>query len=400
MAAAATTAAAVRPTLSLSPELERAILAAIIRGQVGLDVVTEAELSKLGRMVYRAVGLLSRDASPPYSLATVELAATDVLGAPRHDIRQYLREVAAGASASAESVLRRVRDKQLLVEVINTASRQLGQGTLDVGAILRTVLASSVDGGGAGRVVPIAERIRDGLPDPPEGIPITSLPTMTRVTGGLYGVWVVAGEPKTGKTALAWQITLDVGRRVPVIYNDLENGFPVLMDRTRQIFGADLDAIRRATARVYYVDNARDLDWHLTAVPPPAVVVVDSLQKLPTSDEHRRQGLDRWIHRLETLKRRGYHVLLISEVSRAAYGGEPTIAAGKDTGEIEYAADLEVQLVPTHPGSVAAYIVANRHRKHRGYVCRLRRERGWIWREIDEVVSEENDDGLEGGDGD
>lgn len=373
------TPVAYRRIIPLSHDLEVAILSAVLRGYAGSDVVEEQEISKVGRVVLRVTkGLEEEGVKPPYNLYSVQLTAVDVFGAPREEIRRYLAEChRVQAEADVAEVLGRVRDKQVLVSLVNEAATQLGKGALDVGAI-SALLGSRED---SRAPTPVSERIRDGLPEPPRGIPLGSLPGLTKVTGGVYGVWGLAGEPGVGKSTLAWQIALDVGRGIPVIYDDHENGFAVLMDHTREVFEGDLDRIRRATTRLYYCDNARDLDRYLAAVAPPALVIIDSLQKLPASVEYRRQSLDRWIHRLELLKKRGYHVLLVSEVPRTLYGGEPNIAAFKETGEVEYAADLGLQIMGTEGDAALVYVIKNRHHPHKGYVCTLRRERSWWFKE-------------------
>lgn len=337
----------------------------------------------MGRLLLRAIlNLAETGSKPPYRLGVVALVATDVLGGNREEVRRYLADVARfQAESDVADILQKVRDKQLLVSLVNEAAAQLGKGVLDVGhlsALLAGREKGTVDVGS------IADRIRDGLPDAPEGLRLSSLPKLSEATGGVYGVWVIGGGPGIGKSTLAWQIALDLGRRLPIVYNDSENGFPVIMDRTRSIFQGNLGKIREATKRIFYCENARDLDRHLAVVEPPALIIIDSLQKLPSSVEYRRESLDRWIHRLEMLKKRGYHVLLVSEIPRSMYDNEPSIGAYKETGEIEYAADLGLQLLSdTDDGPVRAFIVKNRHHPKKGYVCSLQRVRSWWWEETD-----------------
>jgi hypothetical protein len=196
-------------------------------------------------------------------------------------------------------------------------------------------------------------------------------------------MWAIGGEPAVGKSALAWQVTLDVAlQNVPVLYYDFENGFQVLMDRTRSIFKGNLDRIREATNKVYIRESIRSLDSDLARLAPPALVVIDSIQKLPGSVEYRRSSLDRWIHRLEALKKRGYYVLLVSEISRGNYGSEAYIGAYKESGEIEYSADMGVHLLDGGGLGVNAVIVKNRHRPFRGPVALLQRKNDWYLKEV------------------
>mgnify|MGYP001558566132 FL=1 len=344
------------------------------------DVVTPEELSKAGRTVHAAVILLRSSKTPEAvtDLAAL-LAATDVLGADRGFMTEYIRKIrAVEATTDSAEILRLVRDKQLLVEVVNEATKQL-QGTLDLGAFGELLHRSS----GESALQSVATRLAAGFPPPPKGLAITSLPTLTERTGGIYGTWVIGGEPKLGKSTIAWQIALDVARNLAVLYYDLENGFAVMMDHTASIFEGNLEAVRDATQRVYYREGIRSLDSDLAGVKPPALVVVDSIQRLPASMEYRRSSLDRWLVRLDALKRRGYSVLLISEIGRSQYGDDAYIGSYKETGEIEYIVDTGLQLVPYHEGVVSLHVVANRHRKFRGYLENLVRRRSWLWRESD-----------------
>src|SRR3990167_5607306 len=145
------------------------------------------------------------------------------------------------------------------------------------------------------------------------------------------------------------------------------------MDHTREIYKGNLARIREATKNLYVRDSIRTLDADLSRIPAPALLVVDSVQKLPGSVENRRTGLDRWIHRLEALKKRGYFLLLVSEIGRASYEGDASIAAFKETGEIEYAVDAGIQLIAQTDDVVQCHIVKNRHRPTKGLVSHMER---------------------------
>jgi hypothetical protein len=99
--------------------------------------------------------------------------------------------------------------------------------------------------------------------------------------------------------------------------------------------------------------------------------------------EYRRASLDKWIHRLEGLKKRGYHVILVSEVSRMQYGNEAYIGAFKETGEIEYSADLGIQLIPEAGELIGVNIVKNRHRPFKGFLGHIARHNSWMFHEVD-----------------
>lgn len=364
-----------RKLMKLSEDLELAILAGMIKRTVPLDAVEPEEISKLGRSVLFSLRALDKPTS-----ADILLHAVEVTGAGKDQLAAYLRAVElAGAGVESSEILRKVRDKQTLVDLINEASDQLHKGSLDLGLLSGLF---QKEAGGSLDLLPVADVVKEGLPPRPQGTSLASLRLLSEASGGLMGMWVIGGEPGVGKSTLAWQIALDVASRIPVIVYDFENGFPVLMDHTREIFSGDLARIRAATERVYYRDSIRSLDADLARVPAPALVVVDSIQKLPGSVEFRRSSLDRWIHRLEYLKKRGYTILVVSEIGRASYGHDAYIGAYKETGEIEYSADFALQLLDGSGGQVEAHIVKNRHRPKRGLAVMLQRRRAWLFNEV------------------
>ena len=368
--------------LRLSDELELAVLSAILAGKVGSEVVRPEEIGKTGRAVLAAIRSLE---SPTYP--GVLLHVTDVQGMDKQLAGDYLRKVqAVGAQADAAEVLQCIRDKQQLVELVNAASSMLAtsKGRIDLG-LLGGYLERDVAGGGGRGLDPVAVRLKDGFPDPPKGLVLRSLPVLYDKTGGLHGSWVIGGEPKQGKSALAWQVALDVSRNndLPAIYYDLENSFGVMVDRTRQIYKGDLKRAREATERIYYRDTIRTLEADLQRIPAPALVVVDHVQRLPGNVEFRKAGLDRWIHRLDSLKKRGYTVLMVSEINRNNYNSDAYVGAFKETGEIEYAAETAIQLLwGPDRRLVEVHVVANRHRPHVGLVSLLERYNNWAFREI------------------
>lgn len=369
-----------RKLVRLSEDLEHAVIQAIIRGAISSEAVEPEELSKTARSIVGGIRALTA----PYTPEAVALAATEIYGIPKETVAGYLKAVSTHyAGADAGEILSAVRDRQLLVEVINEATSQL-QGQMDVG-LLGGLLAQAP---GSNSLPPVSERIRQGFPDPPQGVILDSLPTLSNHMGGMYGVVALAGEPKVGKSTLAWQIGLDVARKMPVIYYDFENGFAVLMNRTRKIYQGDLERVRAVTSSLYVRDSIRSLDADLARVQSPALVVVDPIQKLPSSVQFKRAGLDRWIHRLEGLKRRGFHILMVSEIGRAHYGDEAHIGAYKETGEIEYSADTGLQLIQGGANDqVEVHIVANRHHPHKGLSCVLQRKRAWIWKEYQTMAT-------------
>lgn len=377
----------------LSEDLEHALLNAIIGGVVSRDTVQAQEVSKLGRLVLSAVSsLVDGGGTPPFNYGSLLLCCSEVHGADKASVKEYLRRVHdAGVGVEVGDILQKVRDKQLLVDLINEAGGQLSRGTLDV-ALIGGLLQREARPG-SNDLLSVAERVKNGLPDPPHGLQFKSMPKLCKATGGVIGVWVIAGQPGIGKSTMGWQLVLDITATedIPAVVYDFENGFAALMDHTREIFKGDLDKIRHATRSIYIRDSIRTLDADLGRIAPPAVVLVDSVQKLPGSVENRRHGLDRWVHRLEALKKRGYYVIMISEIGRAAYEGDASISAFKETGEIEYSADAGIQLISQTDDYVEAHLVKNRHRPKKGFVSHLQRKNAWLFREVGDEDKKEID---------
>lgn len=370
-----------RAGLQLSPELERAILAGIIYGAVPPETVHPEELSPTTRLVYSAaVDMLRGGQRPPLSLSGLLLVLTDVHGIARETAREHLEALrsALPSADGVEAVVRKLRERHALLAIANTAARQLHGGEFHPEQLIEAVAHCSV----FAPPEPLSSRIADGLPPPPPRLTLRLLPSFSdRLGGGLVGLTVLSGEPAVGKSTFSWQAALDVSAQgTPVLYYDLDNGMATLLDRTRQMLGNNLDAIRAATARIYLRDSVRTLESDLLHVPAPALVVVDIFQDLPTPSEFERQGLARWIHRLKALRGRGYHILVVSEVARAYYGGNVALAAYKGSGEIEYSADLGLQMVPTSAGA-EVHIVKNRHGPLKGVCGRFTRARGFVWQE-------------------
>lgn len=376
-----------RRSLKLSDDLEKALLSAIIGGRAETSAVKPEELSKLGRAVLLAVNALEK---PTYQGILLHL--TNVQAFDREQARDYLVaiEKMAGESNAGE-VLQAVRDKQVLVELINTAQDMLStrKGTIDL-AVLGSFLERDASSGSSG-LPTVAERVKDGLPPTPKGLALRSLPGLVAKTGGVHGSWVIGGEPKLGKTALSWQIALDASATndIPVIYYDLENSFSVMMDHTRSIFKGDLEQIKRVTRKLYHRDSIRTLEADLQRIPPPALVVVDHIQRLASSIQFQKASLDRWIHRLDGLKKRGYTVLMISEIARSQYNADAYIGSFKESGEIEYAAETGIQLLRGSGDTVEVHVVANRHRPFRGLASLVQRYNDWAFKEIGDAPTEE-----------
>lgn len=363
----------------ISPELERALLAGVIWGAVPPESLDTRELSVPGSQIVSTVrDMMGTGSTPPLNLQAILLVLTETYGMNRASAQALLEGVQASlpSSEGAEAAVRKLREKHILLTLANTAMNQLKKGEFNV-----EELSGAVTGFGTTKPpTPLAEEIRGGLPDPPLRLPMRMLRTFSeRIGGGLIGLTVLAGEPAVGKSRLAWQIALDVNSSgTPVVYYDLDNGTATLLDRTRKIFDDNHAEILAATRMLYLRDSIRTIDSDLVHIPPPCLVVVDILQALPVSQEFERQGLANWMHRFAGLRRRGYHVLLVSEVNRSFYGSTG-LGAFKGSGEIEYVADLGLQMVPAGQRSATVSIVKNRHSELKGEVITLSTGRGTLW---------------------
>jgi hypothetical protein len=366
--------------VKLSPALEKSLLAGVLGGVVDVTLVNQAELSAEGRAVYRAArDMFSRGAVGPLAAEAVLLYVTDTLGANAQAAQAYLESVYLHlrAAPGAEDTLRRVREKHALLAVINTANEQLQQDEFNVDRFVDVLRAHTA----APELLPLAETFGTQLPPPPPRLAIPSLPVLTeRIDGGLVGITAVSGEPGTGKTCLAWQIALDVGQDIDVAYYNLDDSTATLLNRTGVLFGGDPERVRAATRRIYVRDDIASLETDLMRLAPPALVVVDSVQTLPAPTEFRKSGLDAWIRRFKGLRKRGYYFLLLSEVPKSRYGAPASIGSFKETGDIEYAADLAWQLIPTAFG-VELHAVKNRHGETKGLAATLIRAHKWLWQE-------------------
>src|SRR5438445_5343737 len=112
------------------------------------------------------------------------------------------------------------------------------------------------------------------------GRPIPHFPSLTAMTGGLGGLWVIGGATKMGKSTLALNIAASVAAPdFPVLYLDLENDKGLPRDeparetpkRIASAFGADCAALD-------YVRVPRRLDWlrdDLANTPAPVLIVRD-----------------------------------------------------------------------------------------------------------------------------
>lgn len=203
----------------------------------------------------------------------------------------------------------------------------------------------------------------------------TGLPRFDAALGGVHGINVIGGPPKSGKSCLGIQLATEIARKqMPVIYYDFENGRQKIYQRTlarlsrvaveklvagglageeqarheaaRAEFQAMLNCFRVVTDRKLTPELMRrhiDFLRHETGR-DDAVVVIDSLHKLPFKDfSERRTGIDAWLRELESIRDElRVAFLVLSELSRqedGSYEGVPHMGLFKGSGDIEYTAD-------------------------------------------------------------
>jgi predicted ATP-dependent serine protease len=196
-------------------------------------------------------------------------------------------------------------------------------------------------------------------------------------------MWVVGGVPAVGKSTLALQIAIDISgfSGVPTLYYDAENGEGVSLNRVVKSVG--LDKARKLGTKLFLRESLNTLTRDLRIVKPPALIVVDSIQKISTFGDDRREGLNVWIRRLEALKKNeGYSVLLLSEIPRDKYTGNLGLDMFKETGALEYAADAAFGM-QEHSPFIAMQCVKNRHYEQKGQVALLERARPYWFKEAE-----------------
>lgn len=373
-------------TATLSRDLEYSLLNAIARGVIPADLVQPDELGKEGQTVLSALSKLRETTPPPYGERVVVSVATDVLGAERDKIRPYIvRVFQQDSGREAADILRAVRAKQVLTDVMNEAGQQLARGSLDIGSITdRLRVEQQVS------FAPAITLVGEELPERPVGIQLPKLPRINEATGGLLGMWVLGGETGVGKSTFALQLSAMIGETMPVLYYDAENGDDILLANLGEGLGS-IERLREATKQMYFRPTIRTLGTDLDAIKPPALVVVDSIQKFgfSTASKSRRDSIDSLLGRLEALKKRGYSVIVLSEVNRGNYG-EVRNSGYAETRELEYSADMAAQLVGdgTEDGDVDFHITKNRHRKTKGLITSMERVNTWWFREIDSEVEQ------------
>jgi hypothetical protein len=364
--------------LPLNIDLEKAVLYALMHGRMEIKNVNPEELSKLGRIVYTALAGLCNNGSTHIQAKTVYLAATEVHSADRNEIKTYIKEIEHGEIPEIQAIHGALSRKRIINSLVNEASDQVASGEYSLLALKGLIDTHTHT---RNTLIPLCQEMKDVKP--PAGLPIPCLDKITQATGGLYGVWLIGGEPAAGKSTLALQLSLSVGRRRPVLYYDFEQGTGVIKWHIQKALEGDQAKIAEATKQLYIRHGMSSLESDLDMLDQPSLVVVDSIQKVASSVTYRRESLESWVHKLEALKKYGHHVIMVSEKKRGTYGNA-ALDGYKETGELEYAADTAFDLLKPveEDGSIVdVHITKNRHYAKRGYITTLHRKNSWWFTE-------------------
>jgi len=287
-----------------------------------------------------------------------------------------------------------------LVRSINNARQATKEKTASPGKLL---LEPSVD-----RFNKILNTTQQAAEKQLKGIR-TNYPKFDEFTNGLSGIAVLGGPPKIGKSTFGLIVAANAAESGhPVIYCDFENGteklclkilsrlsgFSIIdiwtkMDDLRKLpeydrikercqnIGKNL-FIHRPSLKDIKLDNGNMFDAsnlllekyvkyirEELKIDKKILIIVDSLQKLPLwSMSERRGSIDSWLRSFEGAKNNfGVTFLIISELSRGAYE-YANIAAFKESGDIEYTADLAILMKKSKNEkcefAVELHVVANR----------------------------------------
>ena len=365
--------------IKLATDLEQSLLKAISLGLTSPSTLAPEELSKPGRAVLKAAThLINNGASTPLKPSAIYLTSKKIFGGETEDLSKYLRhldKVSLGDDASA--VIQTLRDKDVLVQLVNEAGRQLKDGAPNF-LTFQTMLAEREEtGAGRGhKIKPLADLVDEEFPPPPHGPAITSLPKISKAANGICGIWALGGDPGVGKSTLAWQLALEMNEHMDVLYYDLDGtGTDWFIERGKHIYKST-KKFKKHTERVFVRNGISSLDTDLMRIGTPALIVIDSLQTLPTNLSHRRSSLDKWLVDFRSIHKRGFTFILVSEVGRNSYG-EPGLDSFKETGEIEYACSFGCILTgdPEEEDEPVEFtIVKNRHSKKKGHILDLERD--------------------------
>jgi len=337
--------------------------------------------SKEGKCINQAVTwLLDKDEAPPFSLSSIELTCNEVFGHEPEAIAGYLREM-GGHSVGKETpaIIAGAMSKFKLLELQAALNEQVATRSYQPNK-LQDILSDS-ETTKESTLVSLAERAGMWGKEPDErktrGIAIGEcFKRIQEETGGISGLWVIGGVPGVGKSTLAWHWSLIAARERPVLYYDLENTEKRLYDRTVRAFDGNVGEADEAVRSIYVRRNPRQVWGEVRELDKPSLIVVDSLQKLPSDVHVKRETMEDWLQRLDKLKQQGHAIIVVSQLNRSD-------GNYKGTNDIEHTADFGIKLdsSPDDPTVSDVYIEKNRHGPKQGYICALRRHNVWLMKE-------------------
>lgn len=404
-----------------SPEAERAVLGAVLLEPALLDDLplgTTDFFLERHQLVFEACRELAADRSP-IDVLTVQAhlerhghleraGGVAFLAALDTELPDLSR-----ASDYAAIVLERARRRRLL-EIGQRLERRVQTGTAEASAIARALrreiedLEGSADSSSGLSGSEVARQAieharqcfeqRERTGRAVLGLE-TGIPRLDQLLGGLQqGLYLLAGAPGVGKTTLALQIALNVARHAPVVYLTFENSARNLVTKTlcgladvnpREARRGFVPAVRLHEAaenleaclrNILFIDGSgattiasartqarRRLEQAGVA---SGLVVVDYLQLWAKTSRELR-GLSDTRAKVEALggdlidlsRRLSSPVLALASQSRAggAYGrggGEASLDSLKESGDLEYAADVALFLTPPKERKVQPPAVA------------------------------------------
>jgi replicative DNA helicase len=229
------------------------------------------------------------------------------------------------------------------------------------------------------------------------GLP-TGLTKLDAVLGGLnQGLYILGGPPGAGKTTLALQIACEAARTVPVVYMTYENGPENLVLKCICRLGkisptdvergtADLGQLRQGAMLFQCLaDRLALVEGNSRTTPAmirgkclqamshhqaeKSLIVIDYLQRMAHALDYQslRENVGELSLQLrEVSNRLASPILAISSLNREGYRGGQTGAFMemlKESGDIEYSADVVLMLQEDKPDPAVQLTVKNMHLK-------------------------------------